>query len=914
MDHITDHRNRQLEAENCLAQLISDDPSPSLESLELIFLNVIQNDLSAAKPWIQPLKTLLSKSDTLTQAVVQRLLGRYFENCSQHLKAIQWTQRALSHFKALNHQQGIGQCARLLFSAYAHLGQYHPATAQAKAMLALPWLQDEERLKITMNLGTLAYRQHEYRAAEKYYILAQQQLLKKANPLLNAIVVYNLGNLQVVFNQFGAAEKSFAQAQKAFTVLNQNLYQAHTLQAFGQLYAILGHYAQAESHLSDAKHTYRRLSDPFGAMLCDLEIIRMDLGLNEHDKILNAMPELLREFQAYGRTVELGELNYYGSLAAIQKVEHELAQMYLEDAEAIVEKIGDAFFIARCQVVRARLLVCEKQPDLALQLLRQAQSYFKRNHQTEQELACLLQTWQLNADQFGDRESRRLRFLLKQPMGPRGLVEGHLLLSDYWYGKRQFKRGLRALYTAVNTIEESRASIPISRMRRSFFEDKAEIYEQLLSRLLHWGRNHQLTFRVLQLSRGRQMSEHLSNREALPPVMSRGEPSLLALQKLDLQINRLNLRLESLNRQAQATPQLKENLLEDIRQKKSERLHLRHQLQHEERLGLFFPLDIKPEALVEQLKPNQLIVLVIRDQNHLYRMELGHQCFRTYKENLPTHFDRNLKLMTQILKFPIMAKMDRIPQLATELSKPLLPRRKTGIDHYIFILHKSLHKFPLALLRRANNYLIQTYFLSQAPNIAALFFTLKRGQSKLASPLFFLSNHAEDPKATERMTLAQKFPKADLQPNFSNKAIPKLVQHCDFIHFAGHCHFHSKNPRRSFLQLNNQRVYLGQIARWRLENTPFINLAACQSGQTALDAGNEPYGFVVSAIAAGASTVLASLWEIDDQATGNWMNAFYANIHKGLAFAYRQACLEVMQTMPQPYFWSGFALVGHADF
>lgn len=914
MDQVVANRESTSRAQACLSQLKGIGDPPQLETIERVFLDVIQNNLGDASDWIPLLKRQLQQDDLPTQAVVQRLIGRYYENRSYHRKAIKWTRRAQSSFKELGHKAGMGQCARTLFSAFAHLGDYLSARTQAETMLATPDLPDEERLKITINLGALAYRQHDYEASQKHFSSARQQLHNHENALLQAIVIYNLGNLQVVFNHFGSAEKSFAAAKQSFSGLGQKLYEAHTLQALGHLYVILGQYHKAESHLIEAKGSYNRLDDPFGAMLCDLEIIRMSLGLNHHHKVLNAMPELLREFQDYGRSAELGQLCYYGALAATNHQEPELAEMYLTDAESIFSKIDDAFFSALCNLVRAPWLAKQGRMEEAFQLMTDAREFFQKTRQSEHELACLLLISQLDEAAFTETEYQRLRRLLNQPLSPRGMVEGHILLGDYLYRKRQFKRGLRALYTAVNMIEESRASIPLARFRRSFFEDKAEIYEHLLSRLLEWGRNDKLTFRVLQLSRSRQMSEQLSRREALPPLVSMGDPTILAMQKLDLELNQLNERLEGMNRLGRPEEQVRVNLLDDLQAKKRKRLALRRRLHQEDRLGLFFPLDIEPDAITSNLQPNQLVVILLRDKNQLYRMELRKEHLRTHRVLLPANYDKQLRKMLQILRFPMMNKMDRIPELAQELSAPLIPKHRHGIDHVIYILHKSLKSFPLALLRKNHQYLIQTHFLSQCPNIAALYFTLRRGKPKLASPVFFLSDHPEDPAASERSQLQKGYPDAKIFNSFDRKDIAHKVNQSGFIHFAGHCHFNPQQPRRSYLQLNQQRYYLSQMARWRLENAAFVNFAACQSGHTAHDAGNEPSGFVVGAIGAGAACVLASHWEIEDQATGAWMTAFYSHLRGGLAHAYRQACLEIMETYPQPYYWAGFALVGRADF
>jgi len=64
---------------------------------------------------------------------------------------------------------------------------------------------------------------------------------------------------------------------------------------------------------------------------------------------------------------------------------------------------------------------------------------------------------------------------------------------------------------------------------------------------------------------------------------------------------------------------------------------------------------------------------------------------------------------------------------------------------------------------------------------------------------------------------------------------------------------------------------------------------------------------------AGTPTILAALWEVDDQATGIMMKAFYRELaRKGKAHALRDAQLALMQDsrFAYPFFWAPFVLVG----
>jgi CHAT domain-containing protein len=64
---------------------------------------------------------------------------------------------------------------------------------------------------------------------------------------------------------------------------------------------------------------------------------------------------------------------------------------------------------------------------------------------------------------------------------------------------------------------------------------------------------------------------------------------------------------------------------------------------------------------------------------------------------------------------------------------------------------------------------------------------------------------------------------------------------------------------------------------------------------------------------AGTPTILASLWEVDDQATGIMMKTFYDNVMgQGKADALRGAQVALLKDprYVYPYYWAPFVLVG----
>lgn len=132
------------------------------------------------------------------------------------------------------------------------------------------------------------------------------------------------------------------------------------------------------------------------------------------------------------------------------------------------------------------------------------------------------------------------------------------------------------------------------------------------------------------------------------------------------------------------------------------------------------------------------------------------------------------------------------------------------------------------------------------------------------------------------------------------------------IHIASHGVFRSDRPNLSGLRLSDRWLYGYDVTALPLR-ARLVTLSACRSGQSAAWGGGEWLGLARSFLAAGASRVLAGLWDLDDAATRRLMNLFYEKwLRDGqaVAQALSSAQSELAAEGCHPYYWSGLALVG----
>jgi tetratricopeptide (TPR) repeat protein len=131
------------------------------------------------------------------------------------------------------------------------------------------------------------------------------------------------------------------------------------------------------------------------------------------------------------------------------------------------------------------------------------------------------------------------------------------------------------------------------------------------------------------------------------------------------------------------------------------------------------------------------------------------------------------------------------------------------------------------------------------------------------------------------------------------------------VHVVGHALYRPQHPEFSALRLADGCFNVRDLAALDLRNVTVV-LSACETGPRESRADYEGLGLVRGLMRAGARTVLASHWRVDDRATSAQMGSLYA-IWPGagtISRAFRQAQLRSAVTTRDPFLWAAFSLFG----
>src|SRR5262249_16910186 len=111
------------------------------------------------------------------------------------------------------------------------------------------------------------------------------------------------------------------------------------------------------------------------------------------------------------------------------------------------------------------------------------------------------------------------------------------------------------------------------------------------------------------------------------------------------------------------------------------------------------------------------------------------------------------------------------------------------------------------------------------------------------------------------------------------------------VHIATHGYVRGDNPLFSRIRLGDMRLTLPDLLGLRLPSD-LVTLSGCGTGVNVVAAGDELQGLSRGLLAAGARSVVVSLWDVDDESSAAFMKAFYRNLAagEGKAAALRSAC------------------------
>lgn len=283
---------------------------------------------------------------------------------------------------------------------------------------------------------------------------------------------------------------------------------------------------------------------------------------------------------------------------------------------------------------------------------------------------------------------------------------------------------------------------------------------------------------------------------------------------------------------------------------------------------------------------------------------------------------------------------EALASLHDVLVRPLLPRLNPA-DRLVIVPDGELHKVPFAALqdRVTGRYLVQDWTLSLAPSATFYVEALTRdralasdapptalvvGDPRFDRSLFpdLASLRGAEEEARSLVALLPGSVGLTGEAATPDAFLAAAGRH-EIVQFGGHAVVNNEFPLLSYLVMAPRRagdsglLYTHELYGVRLERTRLVVLAACRTAGGPVN-GEGPLSLARAFLAAGVPTIVASLWDVDDEATARLLQSFHKRFQQGddAATALRQAQLSMLASpdtaLRSPAAWGAFEVLGAA--
>jgi tetratricopeptide (TPR) repeat protein len=745
-------------------------------------------------------------------------------------------------------------------------------------------------------------------------------------------VLDNRGAILLSLGRGNEALEAHEAAARVFKEAELTLPYAKALCNIGEANRQLANYRSSLAAFEEARRLYDALDELTDKSLLTLDTANAYLDLNLYPEALAAYRKssnLLREAgMAHDRARSLWGMGV--ALAASSNLEE--AEQALDQASELFAAAGNSSLL--CGVMLDQSIVQEKRGELdasltharrALELVLEKDWSVQRVYAHLRLVDLLLPD--VDAAEPHLDEARLLSERLALPQLRQRLNE-RLGRLKRLQGKDE--EALVALEEAIDEIERLRDTVTHESMRASFLLDKIGAYEELLKvQLSRWAEGDPRgVFAVAERAKSRSLVDLLTG-VAKGAVQTADGPLQERVESLQADLNATYNQLLGIGEAAPGAPLPNLHGRTVELEREISELRLRGVPATSDPFITTAPPNVWEDLpsdvtlLAYHITGNEIIAFVggkdglrierdcgsVEDVALLLRqldvqwdrMGVGHGFVDRHTDHLTRLTQRVLASLYEELVAPLE------PLLGTSSA-----REDTG--KITIVPHGLLHRVPFHALFDGEAYLLDRFEVSYAPSATVFSLCQKkvpRGPDRAV--VMSVSDPLIPNVADEARAIASHLPGAEVlaDEEATTSSVREKTPGCGILHLACHGMFRADNPMFSSLRLHDGWLTASDVLRLDLDGT-IVTLSACESARNQVLAGDELVGLARGFLGAGAATLVASLWLVQDETTSWMMEDWYARLQDGdgRAAALRDAQLALKERCPHPYYWAPFVLIG----
>ena len=745
----------------------------------------------------------------------------------------------------------------------------------------------------------------------------------------------NIGYCHMKSSNLSKALEYFDRSLKLAEEHNLTFMMPITLNNMGIIYKDLGEFEKAFDYLNRGLELDKQDGDPY-----NIALVLNDIGTTlRHSGLISNNIELLDKALKY----------YEQCLDLAKSIKEEKERIRLEIT--VFNNMGTVF--SDMEKYEKALNFFQKGYDKAADVNE------IRN------MGMLLNNIGIVHSNMGNYSESTTNFLRSIDLGTRlnsGLIlwEAYLELARTYAKQGKNSDALEKFQDSINQIEKIRSQINLEEFKASFMgsDKRIEAYQEIISMLIVMHEENPLkgfdksAFDYLERGKARAFLDSL---EVSQLKISQNVDFLLQNKEAEImkEISTLYSRRYVSSLSSEEGEEIDRNLLEKEAELESLKREIRRK--NPAYANLRYPriISIKEAQNLISSKTAFIEYSIGKQSSHAFiitkndmRMfsipsrETVKNCVKKYLESISDKENSNFGIGEEL--YNILLK----------------PGLREGINNLIIVADDILHYLPFEtlIIPHSKQWLIEEYRVAYTPSISSLNELIERKRNngkKRAMEILALGdpdfghNEIEDngngnsqDNINTRKYARLLYSGDEIQRIsglFNHNKITKLIrtqatediikQHnlknYKIIHFATHSEIDNEAPFRShvLLSLDEDPTEDGILqAReiYNLElNSDLVTLSACETGLGKLIRGEGIEGLNRAFFYAGTSSVLMSLWPVNDQATFQLMERFYTHLKNSnsIVDSIRNAKLEMIESdiLSHPFYWAGFIATGKTD-
>ena len=773
-----------------------------------------------------------------------------------------------------------------------------------------------------------------------------------------------IGNAWWAFERPGVAIGYFDESARIFRELGDAYREANALKDLGIACRTAGRHDEGILHLSRAVELFRLQDEPLDLASALSNLGQSYASLGAYRFALDAYESSMKPM--LGRPDEdafrMHQLTLEGFLV-LDLEQPERARKLFEQALALIEAGTRTSIGVNEWVLLGLSSACFDLGDVdaAVRLRLESIAASRARHAPLSEAAGLRVLAEMVADREPDRAleyARRAIDLMTTHGESRELWLGHSTLGRLLRARGELDSAIEHFTLAVNDLEAARGHMTTSARRASYYERTRESYAALIDALLDRHertgeeRDVETAFAVLERAKARSLLEaiaemHFEEDRDLSPELAARRVLLVA-------------RIAELQRSA-----------EDPGGRAESRRQALEELDRTEEEFDSLLAEVRREGRGEAPASNSVTAAGARsmldDRTAILAYSVGRAGLCGFVVTANRIEGRRLPVSSKDLTARVRNYVDLISisdddawrvvgrRLSADLVAPLLPDGLGSIERVLILADGALNALPFETLpvrdSSGESMLVERASVSYAPS---------------ATALDALGREVDGPRA-ERSMLVVADPATDRPTGASGTAeivralyddedlsiepLPAALEEAGaiaglasdasvltgaeateaamktggldgfrIVHFATHGLVSVRAPYRSALVLargEDEDGFLQAREIYRLRmHSDLVVLSGCRTARGATVEGDGVQGLAQAFLHAGARSVVASLWNVNDERTATFMEAFYAHLARGATKtdALRSAKLEMLRRpgTSAPRYWAPFVLIGES--